>query len=177
MIPPDSLDGKEHLAKARDAALRFLTYRARSEAEVRRRLAKKYSPAIIDQVIEALLRQRFLDDNSFAQQWRENREHHKPRAKRMVQQELRQFGIASEVIQESLDGFSDEDNAYEAGITLARKLANRNFSDEAFRHRISSLLQRRGFNYGVVRETVEKLHEELGADPLHRQYGADDHKQ
>jgi len=177
MVPPDSLDDEEHLRKARDAALRFLTYRARSEAEVRRRLAKKYSPAIVDHVINALLLQRFLDDNSFAQQWRENREHHRPRAKRMVQQELRQLGIASEVIQDSLDGFSDETNAYEAGIKLARKLANRNFSNEEFRRRISSLLQRRGFNYGVVRETVEKLHGELGADSLHRQYDSDDHEQ
>ena len=177
MVPPDSLDGEEHLTKARDAALRFLTYRARSEVEVRRRLAKKYSPAIVDQVIEALLRQRFLNDDSFAQQWRENREHHRPRAKRMIQQELRQFGIASEVIQDSLDGFSDESNAYEAGIRLARKLAKRNLSDEEFRHRISSLLQRRGFNYGVVRDTVEKLLGELGADPLHPQDNADDHEQ
>jgi len=177
MVPPDSLGGEEHLAKARDAALRFLTYRARSEAEVRRRLTKNYSPAIVDKVIETLLRQRFLDDNSFALQWRENREHHRPRAKRMVQQELRQFGIASEVIQDSLDGFSDETNAYEAGIKLARKLANRNFPAEEFRRRISSLLRRRGFNYGVVRETVEKLHGELGVDSLRRQYGADDHEQ
>jgi len=177
MVPPNSLGGEEHLAKARDAALRFLTYRARSEAEVRRRLGKKYSPAIVDQVIEALLRQHFLDDTSFAQQWRENRENHRPRAKRMVQQEMRQLGIASEVIQDSLDGFSDETNAYEAGIKLARKLANRNFSDEEFRRRISSLLQRRGFNYSIVRETVEKLHGELWADSLHRQYGADGHEQ
>ena len=104
MVPPDSLDGEEHLAKAKDAALRFLTYRARSEAEVRRRLAKKYGPEIIEQVIETLLRQHFLDDSSFAQEWRGNREQHRPRAKRMVQQELRQLGVSSEVIQESLDG-------------------------------------------------------------------------
>lgn len=168
MVPPDSLEGEEHFVKAKDAALRFLTYRARSEAEVRRRLSKKYGPAVIEQVIETLLRQNFLDDSSFAQVWRDNRELHRPRAKRMVQQELRQLGVSSDVIQDSLEGYSDESNAYDAGIKLARKLASRNFSDEELRRRISSLLQRRGFSYGMVRETVEKLCGELGADSLHR---------
>lgn len=174
MVPPESLDGEEHFVKAKDAALRFLTYRARSEAEVRRRLAKKYGPEVIEQVIETLLRQHFLDDNSFAQEWRGNREQHRPRAKRMVQQELRQMGVSSEVIQESLEGFSDETNAYGAGVKLARKLAARNFPDEELRRRISSLLQRRGFSYSIVRETVDKLCWDLGSNSLHRQNDTDD---
>ena len=177
MLPPDSLAGEEPLVKARDAAIRFLGYRARSEAEVRRRLSKQYSPEVAEQVIETLLRQHLLDDSSFAQEWRSSREQHRPRAKGMVQQELRQLGVSSEIIQDSLGGFNDETNAYNAGIKLVRKLTGRNFSDEEFRRRISSLLQRRGFSYGTVRETVEKLCRELGADSLHRQHDAEDNEE
>jgi regulatory protein len=177
MVRPDSIDGEEHFAKAKDAALRFLTYRARSEAEVRRRLSKKFSPEQVEQVIQSLLRQNFLDDGAFAQAWRDNREQHRPRAKRMVQQELRQLGVASAIIQDSLDGFSDETNAYQAGVKLAGRLASRKLPDEDFRRRISSLLQRRGFSYGTVRETVARLCGELGADSLHRQHDAENNEE
>jgi regulatory protein len=180
MDPSDSIDGQEHFVKARDAALRFLTYRARSEAEVRRRLSlsrKRYSPEIIQRVIETLLQQRYLDDGSFAQEWRDNRERHHPRAQRMVQQELRGLGVSAAVIRESLDGFSDEANARAAGLKLARKLADRNFSDEEFRRRISSLLRRRGFSHSMIQETVERLCRELGADSLHRQHDPEDYEE
>lgn len=178
LVPPDSTDGEEQFVKAKDAALRFLTYRARSEAEVRRRLSQKpYCPEIIQRVIEALRQQRYLDDSSFAQEWRANREQHHPRAQRMVQQELRGLGVSTAVILDSLDGFSDEANSYAAGLKLARKLASRNFSDEDFRRRISSLLQRRGFSYGMVQATVERLGRELGPNSLHRQHDAEDYKE
>ena len=154
---------------AKNTALSFLTYRARSEAEVRRRLAKKYSLETIDQVIEALRNQKFLDDSAFAQQWRSNREQHRPRAQRLVQQELRQKGVSSEVIQTSLDGFDDGANAHQAGARLAKRQSIRNGTEEEFRRRISAHLQSRGFSYGLVRNTVEQLWQELGADPLHRE--------
>ena len=167
-------EDEEIFVAAKNAALRFLTYRARSEAEVRLRLVKKYSLETIDQVIEALREQKLLDDAAFAQQWRSNREQHRPRAQRLVQQELRQKGVSSEVIQDSLDGFDDEANAHQAGARIAKRQSIRNGTEEEFRRRISSHLQSRGFSYGLVRSTVEQLWQELRADSLDRDGNPDD---
>ena len=68
-------DGQDQrFAKAKGEALRLLTYRARSQAEVRRRLAKRYSGEVIERVIVELLGQRLLDDAAFALEWRQQRE-------------------------------------------------------------------------------------------------------
>lgn len=157
----------EDYSLARDAALRFLTYRARSESEVQRRLARKFSPLVIELVITSLRTQHFLDDAAFALQWRRNREDHRPRSDRLLQQELQLKGVPSEIVREALVEYDNPSNAYRAGRQLAQKLADRAASEGDFRKRLSSHLQRRGFRYSLVRETVEMLWQELAADPLH----------
>ncbi len=159
---------------AKDAALRFLSYRARSEAEVRRRLTAKYPLTVVDAVIESLRRQKLVDDLSFARQWRASRERFRPRASRLVQQELRRLGVPQDLIEDSLIEFDEEANAARAAATVARRLAARNVSQKEFRGKLSAHLQRRGFTGGVVRATVEQLWGELGTNSLHCQGNPDD---
>jgi regulatory protein len=176
----DSQDNEEltpTFIKARDAALRLLGYRARSEAEVRRRLLRSYTPEIVERVIRSLRELRFLDDETFAQQWRRNREQHRPRAQGIVRQELLRLGVSSEVIQTALEDFDDEANAYQAGFKIAQRLMSKDHSEEEFRRSLWSHLQRRGFSYGQVKDTTERLWRELGADFLHRQEDTEDNKQ
>ena len=163
--------------KARDAAFRLLSYRARSEAEVQRRLVKSYPPEIVHQVISSLRQLRFLDDQTFAQQWRRDRERHQPRAQRIVHQELLRLGVSSELIRTALEGFDDEADAYQAGLKVAQRLVSKGPSEEEFRRKLWSHLQRRGFSYGQVRDTTQRLWRELGTDLLHRQNDAQDNKQ
>ncbi len=161
-------------ATAKDAALRFLTYRSRSEAEVRRRLSGKYAPATVEAVVESLLRQNLLNDLGFAREWRTSRERFRPRAASLVRQELLRKGVSPEVIQESLQEFDDESNAARAAAGLARRLVAREVTQREFKGKLAAHLQRRGFGGGLVWSIVEQLWEELGADSLHRQGDAND---
>lgn len=142
---------------ALNAALRLLSYRPRSVAEVRRRLAKKWPPPVIDRVILFLQEHNYLDDAAFAQLWRRGREQRKPRGQRALQQELRQLGVDREVIEEALEGFDAPANAYKAGQKLAARLAGQGVAAELFRRKVSAHLQRRGFDYGVTAATVRQL--------------------
>ncbi len=74
--------------QAKDAALRLLAYRARSEAEVRRRLSQRYPPGVVEKTIVSLRESGHLNDESFTRFWIQNREQHRPRSRRLVQQEL-----------------------------------------------------------------------------------------
>ena len=141
------------------AGLRLLAYRARSEAEVRNRLARRFTPEAVDRAVALLKTRRFLDDAEFARGWRESRERRRPRGEAALRQELLQRGVAPDVIEEALEGFDAASNAYRAGSKLARRISAATGQD--FRRRLWAHLQRKGFKQGVVRETVERLWQEL----------------
>ena len=154
---------EQHYRHARDAAFRFLRYRARSEAEIRNRLGRRYDSEVIDRLITSLHEQGFLDDEAFARQWRDHRERRSPRGQGLLRQELLRLGVSQEVVREALADFDAEDNAYRAGRGLAVRLAGREKSQ--FRQRLWTHLQRRGFDSGTIGEAVQRLWQEL-ADPL-----------
>ena len=163
---PTGAEREESFNSAKDAALRFLAHRSRSEAEVQRRLAPRYSDQIIEKVMAFLRELNYLDDQAFASQWRTDRERHRPRGRRMLRQELMRLGVTTEVIDEALDGMDEEDNAYRAGQRMARRLWEKHCSAEEFRRRMREHLQRRGFDYSLLGGTVSRLWQELAADPL-----------
>lgn len=156
--------------QAHDAALRFLSYRPRSEAEVRRRLLRRYPSHLVDRVIAALREQHYLDDTAVARQWRMSRERLRPRSLGMLRQELLRLGVVGEVVEEVLEGFDAEDNAYRAGRKLALRLEGSDYPQ--FRRRLWGYLRRRGFGGPLVGETVERLWREL-ADPFDGSVDAD----
>ena len=58
---------KEEVVRAKNGAIRLLSYRARSEAELRKKLSERgYSSRVIERVIGDFLRAGLLDDRSFA---------------------------------------------------------------------------------------------------------------
>ena len=163
---PGAGEVRDHLyLRAKEAALRFLAHRARSESEVRQRLSRRHGSQVIDQVITTLRQQGYLDDASFARQWRDQREKRRPRGQRALRQELLRLGVSTEVVKEALEDFDDADNAYRAGQTLASRLTESDYTQ--FRQRLWSHLQRRGFDSAVIGDTVRRLWREL-ADPLNR---------
>ncbi|MEA3377684.1 MAG: RecX family transcriptional regulator, partial [Chloroflexota bacterium] len=74
------LQTKDQIERAYERALNYLSYRPRSEAEVRRSLGKKdVEEAVIDAVIGRLKRAGLLDDREFAKYWVDNRARFNPR--------------------------------------------------------------------------------------------------
>ena len=142
-----------------DAAFRFLTYRPRSEAETRSRLHRLgHEDEQIEKVIAHLKKLELLDDEAFAKYWKENRNSFNPRGRRMLRSELRNKGVDSEVIDEVVKDTDDKDNAYRSAMKRARTLSLSDYSQ--FRRRLSSYLQRRGFEFGVINNAVKEAWQE-----------------
>ena len=55
--------------------------------------------------------------------------------------------------------FDDKENAYSAAKKKANLLSKEGYDN--FRCKMSSFLMRRGFNYGVTKQTVDRLWREL----------------
>src|SRR3990172_1138283 len=77
-----------------EAAARFLEARARSVAEVRRRLSSAgYRAELVDGAIARMTELGMLDDATFARAWIESRDRARPRGERALRQELSLKGI------------------------------------------------------------------------------------
>ena len=139
-----------------DAALRFLSYRPRSESEIRRRLNRRgFDDDTVEKVLVRLREQGLVDDVAFAQFWRDNRDSFSPRSKRLVVLELRQKGVDADIAIETTQGLDDEASAYQAAQKKARLLARSDY--RSFCRRLGAYLRRRGFSYEVTNHTVERL--------------------
>ena len=143
-----------------DRALNFLSYRSRSRAEIEGYLERhKVVPEIIPLVVDRLTEAGLLDDKDFARYWVENREAFRPRGKRLLRSELRGKGVADAIIDQAIEGIDESEGAYRAARARAPRLSQLDY--QTFRRRLSGFLQRRGFDYGTVKESVTRVWQEL----------------
>ena len=133
----------------------FLSYRARSEKEIRQNLLKHEIPEeVVEDTLERLRKAGLANDNDFARAWVENRNTFRPRSKKALAIELRQKGLDDEAIQASLSDVDEEALAYETGLKRATRLKALERSE--FRKKLSEFLVRRGFSYSVVAPVVSE---------------------
>lgn len=150
------LQKQDEVERAYERALNFLSYRPRSEAEVRRNLRKKnLEDEVIETVVERLTRAGLLNDREFARYWVENRLQFKPRGARALRHELMEKGVSASIIAEALEDLDEEVAARKVAEARARRLAHLEPSD--FRRKLGAYLARRGFSYAVIEPLVEKM--------------------
>jgi regulatory protein len=157
----ERLEKADLLHRSFNSALRYLSPRPRSEAEVRARLRRHgFDADTIQEVIAKLREQRLVDDVSFARFWRDNREQFKPRSRRLIDLELRQKGVDAETVAEATSGIDDELGAYRAAKRKASALVGLDYP--SFRKRLGAFLRQRGFAYELINLTIERVWQEQG---------------
>ena len=153
------------LERARDFSLRLLSYRPRSEKEVRERLGRRgFPPETVEETIARLKGQGLLDEGAFARFWKEGRETASPRSKRLIEQELLRKGIDPELAREAVQDLDEDESALRAARKKARSL--KGLDKETFRKKMQSYLLRRGFSWEVARRTLLRLAEASGGAPI-----------
>ncbi len=139
-----------------DAAYRYLSYRPRSEAEIRQRLHRRgFASEVAEQAIAKLSEQNLINDFTFAQFWTANRLSFRPKSKRLIKKELRDKKVAAEIIEQVTGDIDDEEIAYKLGSSRMQALANLDYPD--FLRRLSNYLGYRGFSYQIIRDTATRL--------------------
>lgn len=162
----EQLQAEDARERALQQSLLFLSYRARSETEIRQNLRKHEIPeTVIDETIERLRKDGLANDGQFASAWVENRSTFRPRSRRMMALELRQKGLDDESMKSALDAVDDEALAYEAARKRAPRLKGLEWNE--FRKKLSDFLARRGFSYSVVAPVVSRVWNEAHAEEQH----------
>ena len=163
-----TLRALDEVGRATDAALRLLALRPRSVREVSDRLRLRgFAPEAIDAAVEKLEGWRYVDDADFARFWVENRERHKPRGRRLLEQELRRKGVDREIVREAIDAaeLDETGSALELGRAKLRTYAG--LEPPVVRRRLGGYLARRGYDVETVRRVLARLIDEDGERPDH----------
>jgi len=145
---------RDHVQRAVDQALNLLSYRPRSQAEIRTRLKKKgYTDTVVAKALERLRHVELVDDHEFASYWVENRSQFNPLGVLALRQELRLKGLDEQTIDQALSGYDEDLAAARAAEVAVRRL--RQHDPVTFRRKLTSYLSRRGFPYHLIEALVE----------------------
>lgn len=139
-----------------NGSLRFLSYRPRSEKEVRDNLVKKKAPQeVIESVIKKLKENKFLNDKEFAEWFVRSRTISRPKAARIIKMELKQKGISKETI-DNLPLTIDD-------LESAKKLLEKKFDrykslerNEIY-SKLGGFLARRGFDWDTIKKAIDEV--------------------
>ncbi|HAD82936.1 MAG: hypothetical protein A2509_11395 [Candidatus Edwardsbacteria bacterium RIFOXYD12_FULL_50_11] len=146
--------------KARNYALRLLEMRGRSVKDVRDKLkVKGVSPGDIDLVIDDLLSLGLLDDEKFARDWIENRQHFRPTGVVRLRQELFAKGIDREIVDQAIREYKSNSDEFPAALDLARRKLKlyRKLDVAAAKRRLVGFLARRGYETSIVSKVLKEL--------------------
>ncbi len=162
-----ALRAEDEIALAKRRAIRFLSHRPRSSAELRRHLKKRpLASETIDIVMAQLREQGYLDDAAFARFWAENRATFRPISRRALAYELSQKGLARAIIDATLDEWEDGQAALAALRANSRRWLR--LPEEVRSQKLRAFLQRRGFHYRDVEEALQQFREEFATTDEHR---------
>lgn len=139
--------------------LKYLSYRPRSEKEIRDYLAKKkVDTTIIEVIIKTLYQQKFLNDQDFAKMWVRSRTSFSPRSTRVIKMELEQKGIDEGLIEEALN----QEETKVDDLSLARKIATRRMKrlekeePQKQKEKLTGFLGRQGFNWDIIKKVINE---------------------
>ena len=139
--------------------LRFLSYRPRSEKEIKDFLKrKKVNELLASKILKKLRELNFVNDEEFTKWWIEQRTGSRPRGLRLIKLELKQKGISEEmttaIIHDSRFIIQKEEEF--ARKALEKKLKTwRRLSKEEFREKAVAFLLRRGFAFDTIKQAVD----------------------
>jgi regulatory protein len=160
------LQAEDARERAFQQAMLFLSYRARSESEIRQNLRKHEIPEpVIEQTLERLRQDGLANDHQFARAWVENRSVFRPRSRRLMALELRKKGLNDEAVSSAVTNVDDEALAYEAAQKKVARYKDLEWNE--FRKKLSDFLARRGFSYSVIAPVVTRLWNEAHKDEQH----------
>ncbi|MFS1513126.1 regulatory protein RecX [Chengkuizengella sp. SCS-71B] len=142
-------------------AIRIISRRGKSRFELKQKLSEKgYEETLIDHTLDHLEKRKFIDDYSYALNLANYRMKHQKKGLKWIEQELSQKGIKKVIITQVIQEL-DKELEFEVAYQLAKKRWDNQSGDYTKKKsKISSFLMRRGFEYSLIRNILEKIEKE-----------------
>ena len=154
------LQSAEAEVQARELALHFLSYRMRTEKEVRDKLRQKgIQGACVQKIVQRLKRMGLLNDREFAREFARSKVRRGFLGERAMRQELRKKGVAQNLLEKVITEVYAENDP----VSLARALVNKrkgrymDLEEKQYRKKMQDLLLRKGYDWEVIGEVLNDL--------------------
>lgn len=142
-----------------DSLYHFLSFRPRSEKEVRDHFKKKkIENSEIEKIIEKAKSLNLINDSDFTNWWLEQRSTFRPKGPRLLKLELKQKGIKDEII-DSLLSKKLPQSEYQTALSLAQKKlpSLKNYDPKIQKQKLLNFLLRRGFDFDEAKSAVDSV--------------------
>jgi regulatory protein len=166
-----ALKRDEEYQETKSVALRFLSYRPRTEREVRDKLREtEHDDGTIGKVVDGLKQSGLIDDSAFARMYIRDTRADRPVGPVFLRQKMLRLGLSRDVIEEALaetlQDVSQESDAEVAArkFVLRARKSGRTVTSDALRSRLTAHLARRGFGWDVVNAVVNRTLSEHSQD-------------
>lgn len=145
------LKAESDFGKKYARAFELILRRSRSVKEIRDYAwRKKWEPEETERIITKLTSKKYLDDATFAASWVRTRAILKHVSKRKLTLELRQKGVASDIIEQAIASSEDYDER-----TALQELVDKKRARYADEQKFMAYLLRQGFGYEAVKQVVK----------------------
>lgn len=148
----------EEQNRGNDYAIKLLSYRWRTEREIRDKMYEKgYDVDLIDSTIDYLYEQQLLDDKRFAEAFTRDKINLNKWGSYKIRQELFQKGVKDNIIDHVLEKYCSDE--YERAFELGKKKINsyKNEDKNKIYRKLGGYLQRRGYPYDCVINVLKEL--------------------
>ncbi len=152
----------EALKRAKNHALRYLSYRDRSKLEVTQYLEKKeHSHPVIQQALDVLIELNYVNDQRFALEWGRYKINKQKLGKSRLYVELLNKGIDTEILESTLGILYEDTPEAELATQCARKKMNslKGVEEEKKKRRLIQHLKRRGFSADIIYQSLKNASE------------------
>lgn len=144
--------------EAKNTALRLLSFRRRTEKEVKDKLQKKgFDEKTIKKTIEKLKEYDLINDLEFSTAWVNDRLLHRPRGKNLLRQELFRKGIKKEIMDQVIQELCQNEDKSALELLEKTKKRYKNLEPQVAKRRMYGLLLRRGFSYETAKNALRLL--------------------
>lgn len=142
-----------------NSAMYSLDLRDHSEREIRQKLSRKYDEQSVDTAVAKLLDLGLVNDRRYAELLARELFERKKYGKNRVKSELFRKGIDSDIINEVLDSYEEEnepDNVQRIVDIIEKKYYNK-LIDEKSRQKVVAALVRLGYSFSDIRQAMSEF--------------------
>lgn len=153
------LEKESGFGKVYARVLRFASLRPRSEKEIKLWFKRKnIDSSLGTEVFNRLKNIGLVDDESFTKWWVGQRREFRPRSKMALMSELKQKGVARDIIDkvlQEIDTSSELEFAKRVALKKLRVLSGLPFDEK--KKKLFGFLGRRGFSWETANKTIDEL--------------------
>lgn len=151
----DRLIYENDLRRARERALYLMESRDHSYRELFDKLEKNYSEDICFEVCNRLAEIGVINDRRYAEKLCRQLFEVKKLGRYRVKREMRLKGLSSEIIEETMENFSEEDEPFERLKKLVEQKYERYLTDRKGVEKVKNALARKGYSFGEIKEVLD----------------------